>query len=705
MRAVSAQAPSLSNFFSRRRLRASGRPRRALSRKMIRVPGGNAFLFAHMSNETSIDFGLVKIAAASPVLHLANVPANVREIGTLMSRAAEQGAAVVAFPELSLTGHSCGDLFYQTELLREVEKGLLALAKLTAELDVTAIVGAPLLIRQHIYNCAVVLGGGKALGVVPKSHLPNTHEFYEKRWFAPADKLPVAEIELGACGYSVPAGTDIIFENEFFRSCSFGVELCEDLWVTEPPSGRLALAGASMIFNLSASDEVVGKTQFRRDLVRMQSARCLAAYAYAGAGMGESTTDIVYAGECFIAQNGEMLAASEKFPAAGTLVFAQADVDLLAHQRRTNAEFLASDTAGTRREFRRVHFPLPASHTELPAEVFGRVSCTPFVPGDEVVRERHCREAFDIQVAGLMRRLAHTRTKDVVIGVSGGLDSTLAILVVKEAFARLGLDPAGIHGFSLPGPGTSERTRRNALDLMTRLGIEAKEISIVPAVEQHLRDIGHPADCFDAAYENAQARERTQILMDMANRRGGFVVGTGDLSEAALGWCTFNGDHMSMYHVNIGVPKTLIRHIIAWFAAERRSEEIARTLADIVDTPISPELKPPTAEGEIAQKTEDLVGPYELHDFFLFHFCGNAFTPRKIFFLAEKAFAGVYDSETIRKWLGVFLRRFFSQQFKRSACPDGPKVISIGLSPRGDWRMPSDAESAMWLAEVEELKG
>ena len=653
-------------------------------------------LIGGMSNATSIDFGLVKIAAASPVLHLANVPANVREIGTLTARAAEQGAAVVVFPELALTGHSCGDLFFQTTLLREVEKGLLALAKLTAELDITAIVGAPLLIRQHLYNCAVVLGGGVPLGVVPKSHLPNTHEFYEKRWFASADKLPVSEVEIEGFPQPVPAGTDLIFENEIFRSCSFGVELCEDLWVTEPPSGKLALAGASMIFNLSASNEVVGKTQFRRDLVKMQSARCLAAYAYAGAGMGESTTDIVYAGECFIAQNGEMLAASEKFPAAGTLIFAQADVDLLAHQRRTNAEFLASDTAGTRREFRRVRFPLPASHTDLPAEIFGKISRTPFVPGDDVVLERHCREAFDIQVAGLMRRLAHTHAKDVVIGVSGGLDSTLAILVAKAAFERLGLDSSGIHGYSLPGPGTTERTRRNALDLMSRLGVEANEISIVPAVEQHLRDIEHPRDRFDAAYENAQARERTQILMDLANRFGGFVVGTGDLSEAALGWCTFNGDQMSMYHVNIGVPKTLIRHIIAWVAAERRSEEIARTLADISDTPISPELKPPSASGEIEQKTEDLVGPYVLHDFFLFHFCGNAFTPRKILFLAEKAFAGTFDAGTIRKWLEVFLRRFFSQQFKRSACPDGPKVISIGLSPRGDWRMPSDAESAMW---------
>lgn len=654
-------------------------------------------LIERVNKESSIDFGLVKVAAASPNLHLANVPANVREIGAMMRRAADEGAALVVFPELSLTGHSCGDLFSQNILLRETERGLARLAELTRELDVAAVVGAPILVRQHIYNCGVVLGGGKILGAVPKSHLPNTREFYEKRWFAEAAELPVAEIEL--CGNAVPIGTDLIFEADAFPELRFGIEICEDLWVTEPPSGKLALAGASVIFNLSASNEVVGKTRFRRDLVKMQSARCLAAYVYAGAGLGESTTDIVYAGECFIAQDDEMLADSGKFSLDGALVSAQIDLELLAHRRRTNAEFLASSAPA--KTFRHVRFPLSATHTELPARISGKISRTPFVSGDSAVLDRHCREAFDIQVSGLVRRLRHTGTRHVVLGISGGLDSTLAILVAKEAFARLGLDPAGIHGYSLPGPGTSARTRGNALDLMRRLGISSEEISIVPAVEQHLSDIGHPKDVFDAAYENAQARERTQILMDLANRFGGFVVGTGDLSEAALGWCTFNGDQMSMYHVNIGVPKTLIRHIIAWVARERHSEEIAKTLADIVDTPISPELKPPDAQGEIAQKTEDLVGPYELHDFFLHHFCGNAFTPKKIRFLAENAFAGIYDAETIRKWLGVFLRRFFSQQFKRSACPDGPKVIDVGLSPRGDWRMPSDAESAMWLSDLE----
>jgi len=662
-----------------------------------------------VSKKSNIDFGLIKIAAASPILHLADVPANVREIGKIIRDAAEESAAVVVFPELSLTGHSCGDLFYQTALLSETERGLLSLAELTESLDIVAIVGAPLLVRHHIYNCGVVLGGGKILGAVPKSHLPNTHEFYEKRWFAPARELPVSEIEIGGCSYAVPVGADLIFENRAFPSCTFGIELCEDLWVAEPPSGKLALAGASMIFNLSASNEVVGKTRFRRDLVKMQSARCHAAYVYAGAGLGESTTDIVYAGECFVAQYGQMLSESGKFSKNGALIFSQIDLELLAHRRRTNAEFLASDNvsapAGTpnfSENFRRVAFPLSASHTEIPAKIFGEISRTPFVPADVETWNEHCHEAFDIQVSGLMRRIVHTRAKHVVLGISGGLDSTLAILVTKEAFARLGLDSSGIHGFSLPGHGTTERTRKNALDLMSRLGISANEISIVPAVEQHFSDIGQPENCFDAVYENSQARERTQILMDVANRLGGFVVGTGDLSEAALGWCTFNGDQMSMYHVNIGVPKTLIRHIISWVATEHANEAIAKTLADIVDTPISPELTPPDAHGKIAQKTEDIVGPYELHDFFLHHFCGNGFSPEKILLLARHAFAGVYEETTLKKWLRVFLRRFFSQQFKRSACPDGPKVISIGLSPRGDWRMPSDASAAMWLNEISE---
>lgn len=646
--------------------------------------------------KSSIDLGLVKISAVSPQLHLADVPANVREIGNAMRVAANAGTAIVVFPELALTGHSCGDLFFQNLLLREVEKGLLQLAALAGTLDITAIVGVPVLVRQHIYNCAAVLGGnGKILGFVPKSHLPNTREFYEKRWFAPAAELPVSEIDLA--GTRVPIGTDIIFEASEHAELRFGVEICEDLWVAEPPSGKLALAGAAIIFNLSASNEVVGKTQFRHDLIKMQSARCLAAYAYAGAGVGESSTDIVYAGECFIAQNNEMLASTEKFSLTGTAVAAQIDLELLAHQRRTNAEFLASSAPA--KTFRHVYFPLASSHTSVPVALCKPPTRTPFVSADSTIFETHCREAFEIQVAGLVRRIQHTGAQKIVLGISGGLDSTLAILVAKEAFHRLKMDVAGIIGVSLPGPGTSARTRRNALDLMTRLGITAQEISIVPAIEQHLSAIGHAAEKYDVTFENAQARERTQILMDVASRESGFVVGTGDLSEAALGWCTFNGDHMSMYHVNIGVPKTLIRHIIRWVAREKRDDALAGTLVDIVDTPISPELMPTDAAGEIAQKTEAIVGPYELHDFFLFHFCGNAFTPEKIQFLAENAFAGTFDAETIRKWLTIFLRRFFAQQFKRSAAPDGPKVLPIGLSPRGDWRMPSDASVAMWLRD------
>lgn len=642
--------------------------------------------------KSSIDFGLVKVAAASPEVHLANVPENVREIGEMMNRAAAQGAAIIVFPELSLTGYSCGDLFFQTKLSEEIECALRSLAKLTVNLDVTAIVGAPILICQRLYDCAVVLTGGTIAGIVPKTILPNTREFSEKRWFASAKDLPVSQIEIG--GQLVPVGANLIFENKFFKKCAFGIEIGADLQATEPPSGKLARAGAPIIFNLSANNEIAGKASFRRDLVKMQSARCCAAYVYANAGIGESTTDVVCAGECLVAQSGEMLAASEKYSLSGALVFAQIDFERIVAQRLLNADLLAGEVA----EFRRVHFVLASTHTDFPAEVLGRIPATPFIPEEKNARDAFCREAFEIQVAGLVRRLAHTQAKNVVLGISGGLDSTLAILVAKEAFVRLGLPLSGIHGYSLPGPGTSARTRKNALDLMTRLGIEAKEISIASAVAQHLRDIEHAENCFDATYENAQARERTQILMDLANRLGGFVVGTGDLSEAALGWCTFNGDQMSMYHVNIGVPKTLIRHIIAWVAQEKGDTAVEQTLADIINTPISPELKPPSETGEIAQRTEDLVGPYELHDFFIYHFCVNGFTPEKILFFAQNAFAGTYDEDTIRKWLTVFLRRFFSQQFKRSACPDGPKVLEVGLSPRGDWRMASDVQSAMWLS-------
>ncbi len=643
---------------------------------------------------SAIELGFVKICAASPKLSLANVAENEREIGNLMRKFANEGVAIAVFPELSLTGHSCGDLFFQTQLLNESARTVSRLAKLTESLDFTAIVGAPLLVRQRIYNCAFVLGNGKILGIVPKSHLPNTAEFYEKRWFAPAADLPISEIEL--CGNKIPLGNDLIFEAENHPECAFGIEICEDLWVPEPPSGKLAVAGAHMIFNLSASNEVVGKTKFRRDLVRMQSARCLAAYAYAGAGIGESTTDIVYAGECFIAQNDAMLSETEKFSLTGTAAIAQIDLELLAHKRRANAEFAASreDFA---KKFRRVKFSLSSSHTSVPAEIFGEISKTPFIDSDAKIFDAHCKEAFEIQVAGLMRRILHTKAEKIVLGVSGGLDSTLAILVAKEAFLRLGNDAKNVVGISLPGLGTSSRTRKNALDLMKSLGISAREISIVPAVKQHFSDIAHDPENFDVTYENSQARERTQILMDVASRERGFVVGTGDLSETALGWCTFNGDHISMYHVNAGVPKTLIRKIISWVAKEKNDEVLAKILTDVLDTPISPELVPTDVSGEISQKTEDLVGPYELHDFFLFHFCGNAFTPQKIQLLAEKAFAGTFDSETISKWLKVFVKRFFAQQFKRSTFPDGPKVLSIGLSPRGDWRMPSDAFPDTWL--------
>ncbi len=628
------------------------------------------------------ELGLVKVAAVSPRVHLASVAENVRAVGDAMHRASQEQCAIIVFPELALTGASCGNIFLQSKILSEVRDGLARLARLSAELDMTAIVGAPLAIGQNLYSCAIVLSSGKIVAAVPKTRLAAGCRFFQTAGDLQQDFVEIA-------GAEVPCGNDLIFEAAGYPFISFGIEFGEDLWSATPLSGDLASAGAMMVFDLSATEETVGKARSRRELVRVQSARTLGAYIYAGAGWGESTTDLVYGGECLIAQNGVMLAGTEKFSIAGVMAMAQLDVDLLAHARR------AAGVPAVKKPFRRIKFTLAGDH-QMPAKIFGKVSKTPFIDGNAQILEENCREAFEIQVAGLARRVEHTRAKGVVLGISGGLDSTLAILVAKAAFEKLGRDPKEIVGISMPGLGTSERTRGNALGLMRRLGITAREISIVPAVLKHFEDIGHDPQHFDATYENAQARERTQVLMDVASDLGAFVVGTGDLSEAALGWCTFNGDHISMYHVNLGVPKTLIRHIIAWVAKERGDKEIAAILADIIDTPISPELKPVDEQGAIAQKTEDLIGPYELHDFFIYHFCGNGFSPDKIRFLARHAFEGDYDGETIDKWLRVFLKRFFSQQFKRSCCPDGPKVLQISLSPRGDWQMPSDAKSDLW---------
>lgn len=636
--------------------------------------------------------GFVTVAAVSPALRLGDPAGNAQLTIQALEKVAAEGAEIAIFPELGLTGYTVGDLLGHRALLAAALDALGKVTEATGRLGLTAVVGLPIEVDGRLFNAAAVLSRGKVLGVVPKTHLPNTGEFYEQRWFASSRVATRRDLpRLGG----VPFGTDLLFRATDLPDCVLGVELCEDLWATEPPSGGLALAGATVLANLSASDELLAKAAYRRELVRNQSARCLAAYVYASAGAGESTTDVVYSGHGLIAENGVLLGESERFRFDHALLVSQVDVERLAAERRRNSTFFGAPAPAVRE----VAFELghPAGHAP---RLRRRFSQHPFVPSDPARRDEHCQEIVAIQSTGLARRLRHTGARQVVIGISGGLDSTLALLACLEAFGRLGLDPKGILGVTLPGPGTSARTLLNARRLMAATGITAREIPIGAAVEQHLKDLSHPPGRHDVTFENAQARERTQILMDLANQVGGFVVGTGDLSEAALGWCTFNADHMSMYHVNLGVPKTLVRHLVGWAAHARHVGETRAILEDIVATPVSPELLPPGSDGSIAQQTEQIVGPYELHDFFLFHLVRGACRPAKILWLAEHAFAGKHDAETLRRWLRLFLTRFFAQQYKRSALPDGPKVGSVALSPRGDWRMPSDAEAAAWLAEI-----
>ncbi|MDR1498406.1 MAG: NAD(+) synthase [Puniceicoccales bacterium] len=649
-----------------------------------------------MNASTLLEHGYLTLATITPELHLGDVTANTAFIKTAAQHAAEEGAALVVFPELSLTGYSCGDLFYQEALLRTAREGLNELAATTIASGVSLIVGLPFVANGRLYNAAAFLSGGRVVGIVPKTHLPNTGEFYEQRWFA-SGKTWTGGDTVNFNGGEVPFGTDILFQAENMRECIVGIEICEDLWAAEPPSGKQALAGATVLCNPSAGNELLGKSAYRRDLVIQQSARCIAAYAYANSGPNESSSDVVFSGHGMISQNGKLIAESERFSFEETMLVSQVDIQRLLHERHLNNTWFGT-AAPT---FRRVPFRLgtPAGGT---SRLRRRVSPTPFVPSDPSKRDANCREIFSIQAAGLARRIRHVNTRTVTLGVSGGLDSTLALLVCVEAFNRLSLDLRGILAVSMPGPGTSTRTRNNAARLPRLLGTTPRELPITPAFEQHLRDIGHTPDAPDATYENAQARERTQILMDIAGATGGFVVGTGDLSEAALGWCTFNGDHISMYHVNIGVPKTLVRHLVAWAARERHPGDVGVILDDICATPVSPELLPPTPNGTISQETERIIGPYELHDFFLHHFVRTGAGPKKILFLAQHAFSGKYDPDSIRKWLRVFIQRFFSQQYKRSVMPDGPKVGSVALSPRGDWRMPSDATAALWLRELDE---
>ena len=621
--------------------------------------------------------GFFRLAAATPAVRPGDCAGNADRILVLLEEAAARGAGAVVFPELCVTGYTCGDLFLTVPLQRAAEEALGKILRGTAGLPLVAVVGFPLA-RGGVYNAAAALLDGKILGVTAKQNLPNYAEFYEARQFAPC---PERE-EITLCGQRCVLARDLLFCCETMPELCLGIEICEDLWVAEPPSAVLARQGATVLLNPSASDEVVGKAEYRRALVSGQSARLLAAYAYADAGEGESSTDLVFSGQNLICENGAVLAEAEPFTTG--LLCADVDLQRLVQERRRTTTWRGLPGG------ERVWFRLPARELAL-ERVFPPM---PFVPEDRGGLARRCETILALQANGLATRLRHTGVRRAVVGLSGGLDSTLALLVTVRAFHLLGLDPAGVTAVSMPGFGTTSRTKNNAAGLARELGVSFREIPIGEAVTVHFRDIGQDPERRDVTYENAQARERTQVLMDLANQSGGLVIGTGDLSELALGWATYNGDHMSMYGVNASVPKTLVRHLVA-YAAGKSPEGLAHILRDILDTPVSPELLPPV-DGVISQKTEDLVGPYELHDYFLYYLVRFGFTPEKVLRMALRSFEGRYPEEEIRKWLGVFCRRFFAQQFKRSCLPDGPKVGSVTLSPRGDWRMPSDASPAAW---------
>lgn len=611
-----------------------------------------------------------------------------------MRQASEKGVQIIAFPELSVTGYTCLDLFAQQTLLNGAEAALLQLVSNTADLDILTIVGVPLRTENRLINAAVVFQKGAIRGVVPKTYLPNYKEFQEQRWFTSATELRESTISIGKEEY--PMGSHLLFRSGRLTA---GIEICEDLWVPVPPSSLLTMEGANIIFNLSASNELIGKHAYLRSLICQQSARCMAGYVYASSGFGESSTDLVFAGNGIIAENGNLLAESPRFPMEEQLVISEIDIETLQNDRQVNTSFMYGTSGLPKEKAQVVDFQV-----RIPDgfSLTRPVDPHPFTPSGEALKER-CEEIFHIQVAGLAKRLVHAHAQTAVVGISGGLDSTLALLVTVMTFDALKMPRGQIIGITMPGFGTTDRTYTNACDLIRSLGVTLKEIPIKEACLQHFRDIDHDPSVHDVTYENSQARERTQLLMDVANQKNGLVIGTGDLSELALGWATYNGDHMSMYGVNGSIPKTLVKYLVEWVANHKVDDASRLTLLDIVDTPISPELIPADENGNIKQKTEDLVGPYELHDFFLYHFLRFGSYPSKIYFLAQKAFAGIYDNATVKKWLYTFFRRFFQQQFKRSCLPDGPKVGSVSLSPRGDWRMPSDAVSRLWLEEIERI--
>ena len=633
--------------------------------------------------------GFIKVAALTPKVTVADTQANRKEICRLMDEAEAKGAKILVFPELCITGYTCGDLFYQQVLLREAKKELLAIAKYTQRKDYLAFVGLPLEYNGKLYNVAAAVTQGKVLGLVPKTHIPNYNEFYERRHFAPGMKQPVP-VALDE-DTVVPMGTRVLFQCRQMPELKIGAEICEDVWAPNPPGVEHALAGATLLVNLSASDETTGKDMYRKSLVTGQSGRLICGYVYCSAGDGESTQDVVYSGHNLIAENGTLLAESRRF--CNESIYTELDVVRLNEERRRMSTFMTSDEP-----YINVEFSLKEEKTELTRFV----DPAPFVPGNKADREKRCEEIFMIQAMGLKKRLEHTHAATAVVGISGGLDSTLALLVMVKAFDLIGKDHKDIVAVTMPGFGTTDRTYDNAVSLIKSLGATFREVSIVDSVRVHFKDIGQDEAVHDVTYENGQARERTQILMDIANKSGGMVIGTGDMSELALGWATYNGDHMSMYGVNASVPKTLVRHLVCYYADTCADETLQKVLYDVLDTPVSPELLPPE-DGKISQKTEDIVGPYELHDFFLYYILRFGCTPKKIYRLANYAFAGTYDTETIQKWLKTFYRRFFSQQFKRSCLPDGPKVGTVAVSPRGDLRMPSDASARIWMEELEHL--
>ena len=641
--------------------------------------------------------GFVKVAVRTPRVRVADVEHNVYACVEMIREAAIAGAKVIVLPELCVCGYTCEDLFWQDALLEASARAVTRIAEDVADVDALVFVGAPLMVNAKLYNCAVAIAHGKVLGVVPKRHVPNYGEFYEARHFAPApDECTIASIRFGDLVATVPFGAEQLFACSTMPDLVVAAEVCEDLWAPNPPSISHALAGATLIANLSASNAIVGKAAYRRTLVVGQSARLVCGYAYASAGWGESTTDVVFAGHDIIAENGALL--DEAAPFGSGSATTEVDVAFLVAERRRMSTFVTA-AAPEDMGYIVTEFALKLE----PCALTRAVDPHPFVPSDKAARAERCEDVFGIQASGLAKRLEHTHGETAVIGISGGLDSTLALLVAVRAFDMLDLDRRGIIAVTMPGFGTTSRTKGNATTLADALGVELREVNIAAAVRQHFADIGHDESVHDVTYENSQARERTQIIMDIANQEGGMVIGTGDLSELALGWATYNGDHMSMYGVNGGVPKTLVRHLVRYVADTCGNEVEARVLYDVLDTPVSPELLPANEDGTIAQQTEDLVGPYELHDFVLYEVLRHGSRPRKVYRLARYALGETYDDATILKWLRTFYRRFFAQQFKRSCLPDGPKVGSVAVSPRGDLRMPSDAVSALWLAELEDL--